>query len=130
MENFKMALSYDKKIVVAHYINELIRCFGINIKTEDKEILIAETENVVELIAKANAAEAKRLKQETKESLEEGLATKEFVSAKIAEVRQEMAEMKAELKQEIANNKVDLIKWLVGTQIATASLIVALLKFL
>ncbi|ENK8198145.1 hypothetical protein CUPS9163_05880 [Campylobacter upsaliensis] len=112
MQGFNMELGYDKKVLVAHYIDELVKRFKIDIDSEDKEALVKETQNVVELIAKENLLSSQQLKQDTKDSLEKELATKEFV------------------RSEVERAKTDLIKWIVGMQLAVGGLIVALIKFL
>lgn len=112
MQGFNMELGYDKKVLIAHYINELAKRFKININAEDKEALVKETQSVVELIAKENALSSQQLKQDTKDSLEKELATKEFVDMKVEQTKSE------------------LIKWIVGMQLAVGGLIVALIKFL
>lgn len=112
MQGFNMELGYDKKVLIAHYINELVKRFKININAEDKEALVKETQSVVELIAKENALSSQQLKQDTKDSLEKELATKEFVDMKVEQTKSE------------------LIKWIVGMQLAVGGLIVALIKFL
>lgn len=99
-------------MLIAHYIDELIKRFKININAEDKEALVKETQNVVGLIAKENLLNSLQLKQDTKDSLEKELATKEFV------------------RSEVEKAKTDLIKWIVGMQLAVGGLIVALIKFL
>ncbi|MCR2064367.1 hypothetical protein [Campylobacter helveticus] len=119
MQGNNMELGYDKKVLIAHYIDELIKRFKININAEDKEALVKETQNVVGLIAKENLLSSQQLKQDTKDSLEKELATKEFVRSEVAKVRTEIAE-----------TKTDLIKWIVGMQLAVGGLIVALIKFL
>ena len=112
MQGNNMELGYDKKVLIAHYIDELIKRFKININAEDKEALVKETQNVVGLIAKENLLNSLQLKQDTKDSLEKELATKEFV------------------RSEVEKAKTDLIKWIVGMQLAVCGLIVALIKFL
>ncbi|MDH0865968.1 hypothetical protein [Mitsuaria sp. GD03876] len=52
----------------------------------------------------------------------------------IASVRGDMALLRGEVKQELANTKTDLVRWMVGSQAATitvlASLIFGLFKYL
>ena len=40
MQGFNMELGYDKKVLVAHYIDELVKRFKIDINSEDKEALV------------------------------------------------------------------------------------------
>ncbi|MGX2971363.1 coiled-coil domain-containing protein [Helicobacter sp. T3_23-1059] len=47
----------------------------------------------------------------------------------IAEVKQEVSGVKAELKHEIAEVKINIIKWVVGIQVATAGVLIAVIKF-
>lgn len=51
------------------------------------------------------------------------------VRQEIAEVKQEVSGVKAELKHEIAEVKINIIKWVVGIQVATAGVLIAVIKF-
>lgn len=78
-----------------------------------------EAVNVVESVLEANALNIKELNQKAVDETLQELATKDFVRAEISQVRAEIAEAKS-----------DIIKWLVGFQIATVGLAVAIIKLL
>ena len=50
------------------------------------------------------------------------------LGGQIAELRAEVAEVRAEMRTEIANLETRLIRWMVGTVLATATLTVAILR--
>ena len=62
-------------------------------------------------------ATAEAIKDEVEEKFKNELATKDFVRAEIQSVR-----------AEIQASKIDTIKWLIGSQVAIAGLVVAILK--
>lgn len=130
MQGQTMELGYDKKVLITHYIDELVKRLKININAEDKEALIQETQSVVGLIAKENLLTSKQLKQDTKDSLEKELASREFVRAEANDIRAFVETEIAKVRTEIAETKNELIKWIVGMQLAVGGLIVALIKFL
>lgn len=67
---------------------------------------------------------AKVIKDEVEEKFKNELATKDFVRAEIQKVRVEIQEVRAE----IHISKIDTIKWIIGSQVAIASLVIAILK--
>ncbi|MDY3112704.1 MAG: DUF1640 domain-containing protein [Helicobacter sp.] len=67
---------------------------------------------------------AKVIKDEVEEKFKNELATKDFVRAEIQKVRVEIQEVRAE----IHISKIDIIKWIIGSQVAIASLVIAILK--
>ncbi|MDD6055991.1 MAG: hypothetical protein PUB96_05540 [Helicobacteraceae bacterium] len=74
---------------------------------------------------------AKVIKDEVEEKFKNELATKDFVRAEIQKVRVEIQEVRAELQEvraEIHISKIDIIKWIIGSQVAIASLVIAILK--
>ena len=46
-----------------------------------------------------------------------------------SELKEDILSVRSELKEDIANLKYDFLKWLVGSQVAVAGLIIAVLKF-
>ena len=106
----KEILSYPTKLLLV----EMIKKF----KQEDKKDEIIDVILAVANDIKTNdSITAKAIKDEVEEKLKNELATKEFVGLKVAEVRAEIAEAKS-----------DIIKWMIGLQIALGGFIVALLK--
>ena len=73
-----------------------------------------------------NAKAKEEMKAEIKDELRDELATKDFVRAEIAEVRNEISEMKAELKDGMRKQTA----WLSGLLITTMLALFALLKLL
>ena len=124
----KEILSYPTKLLLV----EMIKKF----KQEDKKDEIIDVILAVANDIKTNdSITAKAIKDEVEEKLKNELATKDFVRAEINQVRTEIAEAKQELKveiaevrAEIAEAKSDIIKWMIGLQIALGGFIVALLK--
>jgi len=53
------------------------------------------------------------------------LATKQD----IAEVKHDIEQLRAETGRAIAETKTDLVKWMMGTQVAAIGIIVSLIKF-
>jgi len=99
----KEILSYPTKLLLV----EMIKKF----KQEDKKDEIIDVILAVANDIKTNdSITAKAIKDEVEEKLKGELATKEFVRAEIAEA------------------KSDIIKWMIGLQIALGGFIVALLK--
>ena len=54
---------------------------------------------------------------------------KEDIASVRSELKEDIASVRSELKEDIANLKYDFLKWLVGSQVAVAGLIIAVLKF-
>ena len=63
-------------------------------------------------------------------SFRDGLATREDLLALRAELKQDNAALRAELKENIANTRHDLLKWMVGGNVALGALFVAVMAFL
>ncbi|AWI34177.1 MULTISPECIES: hypothetical protein [Helicobacter] len=106
----KEVLSYSTKLLLV----EMIKKF----KQEDKKDEIIDVVLAVANDIKTNDnITAKAIKDEVEEKFKNELATKEFVRAEINQVRTEIAEVKS-----------DIIKWLIGLQIALGGFIVAILK--
>ncbi len=106
----KEVLSYSTKLLLV----EMIKKF----KQEDKKDEIIDVVLAVANDIKTNDnITAKAIKDEVEEKFKNELATKEFVRAEINQVRTEISEVKS-----------DIIKWLIGLQIALGGFIVAILK--
>ena len=127
-------LKYDKRVAIENFVNKLFE--WIDSKRQNKEVIVQETINAVEAMLEANALNVKAVN----ETLQE-LATKDFVRAEIAEVKQELKQELAEVRQELKEDILKLearmelgfanqLKWLVGFQIATVGLAVAIIKLL
>lgn len=103
-------------------------------KSEAVTKLFQEVVNDRATITRLNISD---LKARAVDEIKSEFVTKDFVRAEIAEVRQEIAEVrqeigevKAELKAEVAEVKVDILKWVLGMQVATITIILAGMKFL
>ncbi|WDL69217.1 hypothetical protein IP364_04640 [Helicobacter winghamensis] len=128
-------LKYDKRVAIENFVNKLFE--WIDSKRQNKEVIVQETVNAVEAMLEANALNVKELNQKAVNETLQELATKDFVRAEIAGVRQEIAEVKQELKEDILRLEARMelgfanqLKWLVGFQIATVGLAVAIIKLL
>ena len=100
----KEVLSYSTKLLLV----EMIKKF----KQEDKKDEIIDVFLAVANDIKTNdSITAKAIKDEVEEKFKNELATKEFVRAEIAEVRQEIAEA-----------KTNTIRWVVGVGV-TATIV-------
>lgn len=110
-------LNYEKRVVIEHFVNKLFEWVKSN--NQSKEAIVNEAVNVVESVLEANALNIKELNQKAVDETLQELATKDFVRAEISQVRAEIAEAKS-----------DIIKWLIGFQIATVGLAVAIIKLL
>ena len=100
----KGVLSYSTKLLLV----EMIKKF----KQEDKKDEIIDVVLAVANDIKTNdSITAKAIKDEVEEKFKNELATKEFVRAEIAEVRQEIAEA-----------KTNTIRWVVGVGV-TATIV-------
>lgn len=100
----KEVLSYSTKLLLV----EMIKKF----KQEDKKDEIIDVVLAVANDIKTNdSITAKAIKDEVEEKFKNELATKEFVRAEIAEVRQEIAEA-----------KTNTIRWVVGVGV-TATIV-------
>lgn len=128
-------LKYDKRVAIENFVNKLFE--WIDSKRQNKEVIVQETVNAVEAMLEANALNVKELNQKAVNETLQELATKDFVRAEIAGVRQEIAEVKQELKEDILKLEARMelgfanqLKWLVGFQIATVGLAVAIIKLL
>lgn len=132
-------LKYDKRVAIENFVNKLFE--WIDSKRQNKEVIVQETINAVEAMLEANALNVKELNQRAVNETLQELATKDFVRAEIAEVRQELKQELAEVRQELKEDILKLearmelgfanqLKWLVGFQIATVGLAVAIIKLL
>ncbi len=81
------------------------------------------------LASKLGKEEAKSLVEFVEIKAEKKLEEKTSVFATKGDIYNVKEEI-ANLKTEIANAKVDLVRWVVGTGIALAGLIIAVVKFL
>lgn len=132
-------LKYDKRVAIENFVNKLFE--WIDSKRQNKEVIVQETINAVEAMLEANALNVKELNQRAVNETLQELATKDFVRAEIAEVKQELKQELAEVRQELKEDILKLearmelgfanqLKWLVGFQIATVGLAVAIIKLL
>ena len=100
----KEILSYPTMLLLV----EMIKKF----KQEDKKDEIIDViMAVANDVKKKDNITAKAIKDEVEEKFKNELATKEFVRA------------------EIFDAKYDIVKWMIGSQIAVGGLIIAILKF-
>lgn len=95
---------------------------------KNEQIIMESIQVVADEITHKQAINTKEIKDELEERLKGELATKDFVRAEIAEVKQELKLEIASVRTEIAEVKSDIIKWLIGLQIALGGFIVAILK--
>ncbi len=79
-------------------------------KEEEQQEVLNDIVAIVDEVKRDNRISSELIREEVVEKLRNELATKEFVRAEIAEV------------------KSDIIKWLIGLQIALGGFIVAILK--
>lgn len=121
-------LKYDKRVAIENFVNKLFE--WIDSKRQNKEVIVQETINAVEAMLEANALNVKELNQRAVNETLQELATKDFVRAEIAEVRQELKEDILKLEARMELGFANQLKWLVGFQIATVGLAVAIIKLL
>ena len=121
-------LNYEKRVVIEHFVNKLFEWVKSN--NQSKEEIVNEAVNVVESVLEANALNIKELNQKAVDETLQELATKDFVRAEIAEIKQELKEDILRLEARMENGFANQLKWLVGFQIATVGLAVAIIKLL
>ena len=121
-------LNYEKRVVIEHFVNKLFEWVKSN--NQSKEAIVNEAINVVESVLEANALNIKELNQKAVDETLQELATKDFVRAEIAEIKQELKEDILRLEARMENGFANQLKWLVGFQIATVGLAVAIIKLL
>ena len=121
-------LKYDKRVAIENFVNKLFEWIDSN--RQNKEVIVQETVNAVEAMLEANALNVKELNQRAVNETLQELATKDFVRAEIAEVRQELKEDILKLEARMELGFANQLKWLVGFQIATVGLAVAIIKLL
>ena len=105
-----VALNKSTQILINNFIDS-------HFNGENKAQIKQEALEIADLIAERSDKNFDRFT--TKEDL---LNTRNMLKEDIASVR-------SELKEDIANLKYDFLKWLVGSQVAVAGLIIAVLKF-
>lgn len=121
-------LNYEKRVVIEHFVNKLFEWVKSN--NQSKEAIVNEAVNVVESVLEANALNIKELNQKAVDETLQELATKDFVRAEIAEIKQELKEDILRLEARMENGFANQLKWLIGFQIATVGLAVAIIKLL
>ena len=116
-----VALNKSTQILINNFIDS-------HFNGENKAQIKQEALEIADLIAERSDKNFDRFT--TKEDL---LNTRNMLKEDIASVRSELKEdiasVRSELKEDIANLKYDFLKWLVGSQVAVAGLIIAVLKF-
>lgn len=105
-----VALNKSTQILINNFIDS-------HFNGENKAQIKQEALEIADLIAERSDKNFDRFT--TKEDL---LNTRNMLKEDILSVR-------SELKEDIANLKYDFLKWLVGSQVAVAGLIIAVLKF-
>ncbi len=94
---------------------------------QDIDALRQETKAGIEALRQETKAGIEALRQETKADIE---ALRQETKADIEVLRQETKANLAEVRRDIAEVKADLLKWMTGALIAQGGVIVALLKLL
>ena len=93
----------------------------------DIETLRQETKADIETLRQETKADIETLRQETKAGIE---TLRQGTKADIEATRASIETLRQETMARIEAAKVDLIKWIFGLNLGTASLIVALIKLL
>ena len=105
-------------------LNESFKAFVREAFPDKSEVVAQIFEEVINDRATTTRIGLDELKGRAIDEIKGEFVTKDFVRAEIAEVRAEMASMREELMGEIAKSKLEVIKWVVGLQVATTALLI------
>lgn len=105
--------------MTAVVLNESFKALVRETFPDKSDKVISIFDEVVSHKASSDPLSVQELKARAIDEIRSELATKDFVRAEIAEVR-----------QEIARAKVDILKWVFGLQAGTIAILIGAMKFI
>lgn len=105
--------------MTAVVLNESFKALVRETFPDKSDKVISIFDEVVSYKASSDPLSVQELKSRAIDEIRSELATKDFVRAEIAEVR-----------QEIARAKVDILKWVFGLQAGTIAILIGAMKFI
>lgn len=105
--------------MTAVVLNESFKALVRETFPDKSDKVISIFDEVVSYKASSAPLSVQELKARAIDEIRSELATKDFVRAEIAEVR-----------QEIARAKVDILKWVFGLQAGTIAILIGAMKFI
>lgn len=105
--------------MTAVVLNESFKALVRETFPDKSDKVISIFDEVVSYKASSDLLSVQELKARAIDEIRSELATKDFVRAEIAEVR-----------QEIARAKVDILKWVFGLQAGTIAILIGAMKFI
>lgn len=105
--------------MTAVVLNESFKALVRETFPDKSDKVISIFDEVVSHKASSDLLSVQELKSRAIDEIRSELATKDFVRAEIAEVR-----------QEIARAKVDILKWVFGLQAGTIAILIGAMKFI
>lgn len=105
--------------MTAVVLNESFKALVRETFPDKSDKVISIFDEVVSHKASSDPLSVQELKSRAIDEIRSELATKDFVRAEIAEVR-----------QEIARAKVDILKWVFGLQAGTIAILIGAMKFI
>lgn len=105
--------------MTAVVLNESFKALVRETFPDKSDKVISIFDEVVSHKASSDLLSVQELKARAIDEIRSELATKDFVRAEIAEVR-----------QEIARAKVDILKWVFGLQAGTIAILIGAMKFI
>lgn len=105
--------------MTAVVLNESFKALVRETFPDKSDKVISIFDEVVSHKASSDPLSLQELKARAIDEIRSELATKDFVRAEIAEVR-----------QEIARAKVDILKWVFGLQAGTIAILIGAMKFI
>lgn len=105
--------------MTAVVLNESFKALVRETFPDKSDKVISIFDEVVSYKASSDTLSVQELKARAIDEIRSELATKDFVRAEIAEVR-----------QEIARAKVDILKWVFGLQAGTIAILIGAMKFI
>lgn len=105
--------------MTAVVLNESFKALVRETFPDKSDKVISIFDEVVSHKASSDSLSVQELKARAIDEIRSELATKDFVRAEIAEVR-----------QEIARAKVDILKWVFGLQAGTIAILIGAMKFI
>lgn len=105
--------------MTAVVLNESFKALVRETFPDKSDKVISIFDEVVSYKASSDLLNVQELKSRAIDEIRSELATKDFVRAEIAEVR-----------QEIARAKVDILKWVFGLQAGTIAILIGAMKFI
>ncbi len=105
--------------MTAVVLNESFKALVRETFPDKSDKVISIFDEVVSHKASSDPLSAQELKSRAIDEIRSELATKDFVRAEIAEVR-----------QELARAKVDILKWVFGLQAGTIAILIGAMKFI